>query len=296
MNSQRVLILGATGMLGHTLFNELRKTDKLDVYGTARNTSVVEWAFEQAMLEKIRTGVDAENFDSIIRAMALIKPDIVINCIGLIKQTPLARDPLSAITVNAQLPHRISLVCKSAGARMIHFSTDCAFDGKKGGYTEKDPSDAKDLYGRTKYLGEVEYPRCITLRTSIIGHELKGKRGLVEWFLSQDGRIRGFTKAIYTGFPTVEMARIVSEFVIPNRDLEGLYHVSSEPISKYQLLKLIAREYGKEIEIKPYDDFYCDRSLDSTLFRDKSGYVSPSWQELVQKMHRHYATSEPYHK
>lgn len=296
MKRKKVLILGATGMLGHVLFKELTNRTELDVYGTARYMGGIEWAFGPDALKKIRLGVDAENFDTIIRATASVQPDIVINCIGLIKQAPLAKDPLSAITVNAQLPHRISLVCKTAGARMIHFSTDCAFDGEKGGYTEKDPSDAKDLYGRTKYLGEVEYPHCITLRTSIIGHELKGKRGLAEWFLSQEGGVRGFTKAIYTGFPTVEMARIVSEFVIPNRDLEGLYHVSSEPISKYQLLKLIAREYGKEIEIKPYDDFYCDRSLDSTLFRDKSGYVSPSWQELVQKMHTHYATSEPYHK
>jgi dTDP-4-dehydrorhamnose reductase len=296
VNSQKVLILGATGMLGHTLFGELTKFRGLDVYGTARGISGLEWTFEEGVLEKIRTGVDAENFDTIIRAMASVQPDIVINCIGLIKQDPLGKDPLSAITVNAQLPHRISLVCKSAGARMIHFSTDCAFDGKKGAYTEKDPSNAKDLYGRTKYLGEVEYSHCITLRTSIIGHELKGKRGLVEWFLSQDRQIRGFTNAIYTGFPTVEMARIVSEFVIPNPHLEGLYHVSSEPISKYELLKLIARKYSKQIEIEPYDEFYCDRSLDSTLFRDKTGYVPPSWQELVEKMHRHYATSKAYHK
>ncbi len=294
MKSQRVLILGATGMLGHTLFSELRKLDGLDVYGSARNIGGLEWAFGQEMLENIRTGVDAENFDTIIRAMASIQPDIVINCIGLIKQVPLARDPLSAITVNAQLPHRISLVCKAARARMIHFSTDCAFNGKKGRYTEKDPSDAEDLYGRTKYLGEVEYPHCITLRTSIIGHELKGKRGLVEWFLSQDARVKGFTKAIYTGFPTVEMARIVSEFVIPNRDLEGLYHVSSKPISKYELLKMIARKYGKKIKIESCNEFHCDRSLDSTLFRQETGYLAPSWEKLVDMMHTHYLTSGIY--
>ena len=296
MKSKKVLILGTTGMLGHTLFFELGQKDDLDVYGTARSMGGVERAFPKQIFEKIRLGVDAQNFDTIIRAMASVQPDIVINCIGLIKQAPLAKDPFFSITINAQLPHRISLVCKTAGARMIHFSTDCAFDGKKGGYSEQDPSDAKDLYGRTKYLGEVEYPHCVTLRTSIIGHELKGKRGLLEWFLSQDSQVRGFRKAIYTGFPTIEMAGIIYEYVILNPQLTGLYHVSSEPISKYDLLKLIAEEYGKQIEIEPYDDFYCDRSLDSTIFRKKTGYVPPSWSALVGKMHRHYLAQGVYDK
>lgn len=293
MKSTKVLILGATGMLGHTLFSELTDKNDLDVYGTARNIRAVEWAFPQKKLEKIRQGVDAENFDTIIRAVTSTKPDIVINCIGLIKHVPMAQDPLSAINVNAQLPHRISLVCKTAGARMVHFSTDCAFDGKKGGYTEQDASDAKDLYGRTKYLGEVEYPHCITLRTSIIGHELKGKRGLVEWFLSQEGKVRGFTRAIYSGFPTVEMARIIGDYVMPNRDLTGLYHVSSNPISKYDLLQLVAERYGKQIEIEPFDDFCCDRSLDSSRFKDVTGYNPPPWPDLVEKMYKHSMKNAP---
>ena len=287
MKSTKVLILGATGMLGHNLFFQLANKDDLDVYGTARNIRSVEWAFPQKKLEKIRLGVDAENFDTIIRAMASIQPDIVVNCIGLIKQSPGAKDPLSAITVNAQLPHRISLVCKTAGARMIHFGTDCAFDGKKGGYTEEDPSDAKDLYGRTKYLGEVEYPHCITLRTSIIGHELKGKRGLLEWFLAKEGKVRGFTNAIYSGFPTVEMAGIIADHVIPNTDLAGLYHVSSDSISKYDLLQLVAERYGKQIEVEPFDDFCCDRSLDSSRFQSVTGYEPPPWPQLVEKMYNH---------
>ena len=293
MKSKKVLILGATGMLGHTLFFRLGQKDDLDVHGTARSMGGVERAFPKQMLEKIRSGVDALNFDTIIRAMASVQPDIVINCIGLIKQAPLAKDPFLAITVNAQLPHRISLVCKTAGARMIHFSTDCAFDGKKGGYSEQDPSDAKDLYGRTKYLGEVEYPHCVTLRTSIIGHELKGKRGLLEWFLSQEGKIRGFTRAIYSGFPTVEMARVIADHVIPNTDLTGLYHVSSTPISKYDLLQLVAERYGKEIEIEPFNDFFCDRSLDSSRFRGVTGYNPPPWPELVENMYNHSRKNAP---
>jgi dTDP-4-dehydrorhamnose reductase len=170
------------------------------------------------------------------------------------------------------------------------------FDGKKGNYTEQDTSNAADLYGKTKYLGEVHYPHCVTLRTSIIGHELKGKYGLVEWFLAQEGRVRGFTNAIYSGFPTVEMARIMGEYVIPSESLSGLYHVSSEPISKYDLLKLVSEKYGKEIEIEPYDEFRQDRSLESAHFRNVSGYVPPSWSELVDRMHMNYMESPYYEK
>jgi dTDP-4-dehydrorhamnose reductase len=296
MKTKKVLILGVTGMLGHTLFAHLSKDENLDVYGTARTSEGLSGWFPPELSAKVRPNVDGDNFDTVIRALASIQPDIVINCIGLIKQLPVASDPLMAITINAQLPHRISLVCRTAGARLIHISTDCVFDGKKGNYTEQDTSNAADLYGKTKYLGEVHYPHCVTLRTSIIGHELKGKYGLVEWFLAQEGRVRGFTNAIYSGFPTVEMARIMGEYVIPSESLSGLYHVSSEPISKYDLLKLVSEKYGKEIEIEPYDEFRQDRSLESAHFRNVSSYVPPSWPELVERMHVNYMESPYYEK
>lgn len=292
MMQRKVLILGGTGMLGHTLFRELSKRDDMDVYATARNGNNLEQWFSPVLLTKMRMGVDADNFDTVIRAFASVQPDIVINCIGLIKQQSIASDPLSAITINSQLPHRIALVCRTAGARLIHISTDCVFDGRKGQYTESDPSTAIDLYGRSKFLGEVDYPpHCITLRTSIIGHELKGNLGLIEWFLSQTGRVRGFTRAIYSGFPTREFARIIADFVVPNDDLTGIYHVSSDPISKCDLLRLVAERYGKHIEIEPYDDFFMERSLDSTVFRKWTGYNPPSWPELIDLMYQHYLLS-----
>lgn len=296
MNSKKILILGVTGMLGHILFMELRKNKNFDVYGTLRSINSPDKWFKPEEIQKIRPGVDADNFDTVIRALASIRPDIVINCIGLIKQLPAASDPLTVITVNAQLPHRISLICRTAGARMIHISTDCVFDGLKGNYKETDSSNASDLYGRTKFLGEVTYPHCITLRTSIIGHELKGKYGLIEWFLSQEGAVKGFTKAIYSGFPTIEIARIISEYIIPNTELSGLYHVSLEPVSKYELLKLVSKKYNKKIEIERYDDFFCDRSLDSSKFREITGYTPPSWNELIEKMHQHFMSSSFYIK
>lgn len=276
-------------MLGHVLLRHLSTCLEYEVYGTTRNLHELPKSFPPELAGRFRQDtVDADNFDTVIRALASIQPDIVINCIGLIKQLPIAGDPLSAITVNAQLPHRLSLVSRTAGARMIHISTDCVFDGKKGNYTEDDLSNAEDLYGRTKYLGEVNYPHCVTLRTSIIGHELKGGYGLVDWFLRQQGKTRGFTKAIYTGFPTIEMARIISDYVLPNAELSGTYHVSSEPVSKFDLLKMIALKYRKQIEIEAYGDFVLDRSMDSTRFREITGYVPPSWQELVEQMFLDY--------
>ena len=281
MSKKRILIFGVTGMLGHTLFKKLYNDTAFDVYGTTRNTSGMENYFSTDELSHIRDSVDTDNFDTVIRAMASVQPDIIINCIGIIKQLPIAKDPLTAITVNAQLPHRMSLIARSANARMIHISTDCVFNGSKGNYTESDPSDAIDLYGRTKFLGEVEYPHCITLRTSIIGHELKTELSLIDWFLSQTGTIEGFTKAIYSGFPTVELVKIIINHVIPNEELTGLYHVSSQPISKYDLLQIMKKSYQKNIEIEPNDSFLMARSLNSEKFQRATGYKSPTWEKMM---------------
>lgn len=275
-------------MLGHVLFSRLSLREDLDVCATVRNSENLEKWFSSDLMKQIKTGVDADNFDTVNHTLASIQPDIVVNCIGLIKQLPIADDPLSAIMINSLLPHRIARVCKADGIRMIHISTDCVFDGTKGNYTENDPSNAKDLYGRSKFLGELVCPHCVTLRTSIIGHELKGKLGLIEWFIAQQERVRGFTKAIYSGFPTVELARIICDYVIPNPQLNGVYHVSSAPVSKYDLLMLVVDRYGKKIEIEPFEDFVLDRSLDSSLFQKATGYKPPSWAELVDAMHRHY--------
>ena len=295
MEIKKVLVLGATGMLGHTLFYHLSKCGDFDVYATARSLSGLSKWFSPELLEKVWGNVEAGNFESIIRAVAEIKPDVVINCIGIIKQLPAANDHLTAININALLPHRLALICRAAGARLIHVSTDCVFDGAKGRYTEKDISNAGDLYGRTKFLGEVSCPPCVTLRTSIIGHELKGKHGLIEWFMAQRGKVRGFTSAVYSGFPTIELARIFSTYVIPNVELNGLYHVSADPVSKYDLLKLVADRYNKQIEIEPDGDFHSNRALDSDLFRRVTDYTPPAWPELIDTMYRDYA-SAPYYK
>ncbi|PRC92708.1 dTDP-4-dehydrorhamnose reductase family protein [Solimicrobium silvestre] len=279
----KVLVLGISGMLGNAVFRLLSSNSDLMVHGTSRTSAVVKY-FSDGVKEKIICGVDVESSDGLVKLFASVKPDVVINCIGLVKQLAEAKDVLSAIPINTLLPHRLAHLCAVAQARLVHISTDCVFDGQRGNYVEQDKSDAEDLYGKSKFLGEVDYPHAITLRTSIIGHELNGAHSLVNWFLKQEGGIKGYTRAIFSGLPTVELARVINDFVLPNPQLSGLYHVSAEPISKYDLLKLISAEYGKQIDIAADDQLVLDRSLDSSRFKTATGYVPPTWSELVARM------------
>ncbi len=290
----KILILGVTGMLGHTLFSELASDFRYIVHGTSRSGERLADFFPPKLLEKITIGIVADNFDSVVRIIGKFNPDVVVNCIGIIKQLPSAEDPVTAIYGNALFPHRLAHLCRAAGARLIHISTDCVFAGDRGNYYEEDRSDAVDLYGRTKYLGEVAYKHCLTLRTSIIGHELQGHHGILEWFLSQSGTARGYTQAIFSGFPTIELARIISDYVLPRPELSGLCQVSSDPISKFDLLRIIADRYKKNIVLEPSEVPVIDRSLDSGRFRGKSGYAPPDWGTLVQVMYDNFTKSYCY--
>lgn len=279
----KVLVLGVSGMLGNAMLRTLAEGEGLDVYGTARSVSVRRF-FSTELNDRIFTGVDVENQDSLAGILAELKPQVVINCIGLVKQLAEANEPLAALPINALLPHRLALLCELGGARLVHVSTDCVFAGTRGNYRESDPSDALDLYGKSKFLGEVAYPHTITLRTSIIGHELGSAHGLVGWFLSQEGLVQGYRRAIFSGLPTVELSRIVRDIVLPRPALAGLYHVAAMPIAKLDLLKLVAKAYGKTIAIEPDDSVVIDRSLNSDRFREATGYVAPAWPDLVAQM------------
>lgn len=279
----RVLVLGISGMLGNAVFRVFAQNDGYSVVGSARSAAVLR-LLRPELHEQVICGVDVENPDSLMRLFARARPDVVINCIGLVKQLAEADEPLAAIPINALLPHRLARLCDVAGARLIHMSTDCVFSGTQGMYREQDLPDAQDLYGRSKYLGEVDYPHAVTLRTSIIGHELSGAHSLVGWFLAQQGTVKGFTRAIFSGLPTVELARVMRDFVVPNTDLRGLYHVSAEPINKFDLLKLVAQVYGKTVDITPDDKLVIDRSLDSSRFRKITGFQPAAWPELVSRM------------
>lgn len=279
-----ILVLGVSGMLGSAMFRMLSASAADIVYGSVRSSAAKKY-FKSEDRERIIEGIDVEDHDSLVALFGAVLPDVVINCVGLVKQLAEADNPLAAVPINSLLPHRLAALCKVSGARLIHISTDCVFSGEKGGYLESDFPDANDLYGRTKFIGEVGYPNAITLRTSIIGHELSGARSLLSWFLAQEGKIKGFTEAVFSGLPTNELARVVRDFVMPHPELHGLYHVAAKPIDKYTLLKLISDVYGKKIEIEPDDKFVIDRSLCADRFREATGYVAPEWPELIQKMY-----------
>ncbi|MDI3394711.1 SDR family oxidoreductase [Pseudomonas sp. V98_8] len=280
----RVMVLGVSGMLGNAVYRVLSNNLDLSVFGSARGEGARKF-FSESLAEQIIPGVDVEDQDSLVKAFGAVRPDVVVNCVGLVKQLADANDPLQAVPINTLLPHRLAALCKVAGARLIHISTDCVFSGEKGGYVESDFPDAYDLYGRSKLLGEVDYPHAITLRTSIIGRELTGHRSLVGWFLAQQGAVQGFKRAIFSGLPTMELARVISEFVLPRPELHGLYHVASKPINKFDLLTLVANVYGKDTEIVPSDKLIIDRSLNADRFREATGYVAPEWPVLVKYMH-----------
>jgi dTDP-4-dehydrorhamnose reductase len=283
----RLLVLGANGMLGNAMIRVLSGTADLEVYGTLRCADAAG-GFPAAIAERLLAGVDATDRDGLTAAVCRVRPDVVINCIGLVKQRVEANEPLSAIPVNALLPHCLAQLCALLGARLVHISTDCVFSGRQGLYRESDSADAEDLYGRSKYLGEVRDTHCITLRTSIIGHEPVRRQGLIDWFLAQQGACRGYTRAVFSGLPTVVLARLVRDVIIRRKDLHGLYHIAAAPISKYELLKLVADVYARDIELVPDASLVVDRSLNAERFRAATGYAPPGWPELVRIMHTHY--------
>ncbi len=281
----RILVLGVTGMLGNAVFRVFVADPAFETWGTLRSHNALQY-FPQNSDAFLVSGVDVLDQDALVSVLAKVRPDVVINCVGLIKQLADANDPLTALPINAMLPHRLARLCELAGARLIHISTDCVFSGRKGLYLESDLSDAEDLYGKSKYIGELhDLPHAITLRTSIIGHELRSNYALVDWFLSREGEVKGFTKAIFSGLPTVELARVIKDFVVPHPQLNGLYHVAAEPIDKFRLLSQVAAQYDKTIDIRPDDALVIDRSLDGSRFRETTGYVAPEWPELIRRMY-----------
>ncbi|MFD1793288.1 dTDP-4-dehydrorhamnose reductase family protein [Ochrobactrum teleogrylli] len=285
MTRKKTLVLGASGMLGSAVFRALHGAANHHAVATVRNASLMRYFSVEQQVDII-SGIDVLDSDSLVALLGAVKPDVIINCVGLIKQLAASKDPLVALPLNALFPHKLVRLAALSGARVIHISTDCVFSGSKGKYTEESTADATDLYGVSKHLGEVtEYQNAVTLRTSIIGRELTSSNSLVDWFLSQKDQVKGYEKAIFSGLPTCELAAVIRDVVIETPTLCGLYHVSAKAISKYELLRLIAAEYKKEITIIPDDSVSIDRSLDSSKFSGATGYIAAEWPELIKRMH-----------
>jgi dTDP-4-dehydrorhamnose reductase len=279
----RVLIFGATGMLGHKLYQRLG--GNFEVFGTIRSGYERVARFGIFRRETIIESIDAGDPAAVQLAIDMVRPDCVINAIGVVKQVPASKDVIPSLMLNAILPQRLAELSVTHDFRFITISTDCVFDGTKGGYTESDVPDARDLYGLSKLLGEITEGNCLTLRTSIIGRELASRHSILEWFLQNGDRsVKGYTRAVYSGFPTIVLAELIAKIIVEHPTLNGLYHASSDPISKYELLKLFGKHYGKNIGIRPFDEYLIDRSLDSSRFRSLTGFEPAGWDEMVAEM------------
>lgn len=265
--------------------HELTGRPGLEVRGTARSLDGVPGAFADRFRDQVVTGVDVLDRPALRKVLADARPDVVVNAVGVIKQLPTVANTALTAEINGLLPHVLAQACDEIGARLVHPSTDCVFSGRRGAYDEDDVPDPVDFYGRSKLLGEVSAAPHLTLRTSIIGPELTGKASLVEWFLAQRGRsVRGFRRAIYSGLPTTELAELIADVIVEHPDLNGLWHVASEPIDKHHLLQLVAEAYDWTGEIVPDDTFVIDRSMRADRLREETGYAPPSWPELVKRM------------
>jgi len=282
-----ILILGGTGMLGHALWYGLRErhtitaTVRADLETLRRRCAL--FCLGGVQFVQLRDVLDLGALRATVERSS---PEVVINAVGIVKQLPDAKNPVQSISINALFPHLLARECCRVGARLIQISTDCVFSGRKGGYTEADLPDPEDLYGRTKLLGEVEGLHSLTLRTSLVGRELRGAKGLLEWFLSQRGQVSGFRRAVFSGLTTYAFTQIIRSVIEDCPAFEGIYHVSSEPISKYHLLCRLKEALGLATDVVPDDAVVVNRSLNSTRFWNVTGLKAPGWDEMIAELAR----------
>jgi dTDP-4-dehydrorhamnose reductase len=282
----RILVIGGAGMLGHKLAQVLAPLEPVTV---AVRGDPSRWP-EAIRVERVIGHVDVRQTAQLYELLDEARPEVVLNAVGIIKQILGVHDPLEAIAVNAVYPTLLARICAARRIRLIHYSTDCVFTGSPSsvrgpdGYRECDLPDARDLYGVSKLLGEPP-PPCLVIRTSILGRELREAHGLIEWFLSQGrGPINGYTRALFTGLPTLELARVTAMILREQPALEGLWHVAAAPIDKHALLLLVNECYRQEAIIEPYDEFYCDRRMDGRRFAAATGWKAPNWPDLIAMM------------
>ena len=279
----KILIIGASGMIGHCLFGYLSQKKKYQIYGFVRNKRILK---NNKFLFNHKNILEVEILrnNNLKKIISDLQPEIIINCSGIVKQNTLIRNVPLSIELNSIFPHNLNLICKEIDCRLIQLSTDCVFSGIKGNYKETDLPDPNDIYGRSKLLGELDYKNCITIRTSFIGHELVNNWGLLSWFLSQKKEVKGFKNVIYSGLTTLEISKVINNFIITNNSLNGLYHISSNPIDKFSLLRIINQTYGKNLNIEPDYLSKSDKSLNSLKFQNETGYKPIEWEDAIREL------------
>lgn len=282
----RILVLGGTGMIGHRMWATLNLLGH-DVYATCRAKEITQFLkIPGISSEKCFLNTDVLDYEKLSSIITEVNPEIVLNCVGIVKQLEASKNHILSIELNSLFPHKLAEICKKNRTRMIQFSTDCVFSGQKGNYSEDDSLDVEDLYGRSKILGEVtNQDHILTIRTSTIGREINPHGGLVEWFLSQNGgTIKGFSNALYSGLPTHSLAKHIDKYILQNDNLSGLYHVASESIDKYQLLTLVKETLDLDINIIKEENFIMKRDLNSDKFHEQTGAVAPKWKDIIDDL------------
>ena len=285
----RVMVIGATGTLGHRLC--LDWAERFECWGTVR-APVEDPVAELLAPVRLIAGISAEDPDTLRSALERARPDVVVNCVGAVKQAEEGQQPIPAIRINSLFPHELAAACRESSARMIHVSTDCVFSGERGRYSEQDVPDAADLYGRSKLLGEISGEGLLTLRTSLIGRELRSSLGLLEWLISnRGGSVKGFSRAVFSGLTTIALASEIGVVIEEHPGLHGIWHLASEPIDKLELLTELERALELGIGIVPDDSVMVDRSLDSTRLCRETGRQPRRWDQMVDEL---AADATPY--
>ncbi len=280
---KKIIILGSTGMMGSMLTRVLKKDKRFQILCTYRNFEKVKILnLNQNQLKKI----NVSNLEDIKKLIIRFKPDYLINCIGLIKQLCNKKNLKETKFLNSTFPKKISKIAEKNKFKIIHLSTDCVFSGKKGNYKEKDTADAEDIYGKSKFNGEVKSKFVINIRTSIIGNELTTSLSLLNWFLKQK-KVNGFNQAYFSGLTTLELSNIlIKKIILNNKFSSGLFHVSGPNISKLILLKLIKKIYKRKTIINIDNNFKIDRSLNSSKFKKITKYKKKSWLVMIKNLRK----------
>jgi dTDP-4-dehydrorhamnose reductase len=265
-------------MLGHRLWAHCAQ--RFDAVATVREPEVPPAAAGVLDPQRTITGVSVGDFDSVAAAIERANPDVIVNCIGVVKQRPEAADAVELMRANALFPHQLA----AAGPRLIHISTDCVFSGARGDYRESDRTDPVDLYGRSKLAGEPTADGVLTLRTSMLGRELERHSGLLEWFLAAGDRVSGYSNAIFSGPTAPVLCRLIGDLIERGGELDGIWHVGAEPISKLDLLELVRDRFGLDTRIEPDPSLRVDRSLDASRLREGFGWNPPGWEAMIEEL------------
>lgn len=269
---KKVLVFGATGMAGHMVSIYLSQfKEKYNVFSVCHRSK----------LDENSIICDISNINRVNEIIEELKPNVIINCIGVLNKT--AEDDIkNTVYVNTFFPKFLARIGEIKNIKIIHLSTDCVFDGREGGYTEKSFKSENGIYGLSKNLGEIYGKNSLTIRTSIIGPELKNGSGLFHWFMNQQGNINGFTKVYWTGITTLELSKVIDKAIDEN--IEGLYHiVPNEKISKYNLLKIFKNEFSEiPVTIEASEDYICDKSLVRT--KDDFSYEVSTYEKMIKDM------------